>query len=209
MKYQKIFFLAFAFILSFSSTAVFGQEAGGVRGKIRTTRGDGIGSAVVTARQNGRDVKSITADADGKFALNGLAPGVYNIVFDKSGYSLGIKYNIEIEKNKIRDLGDRLILSSDKGTQVILNGGVFNQNDRSVAGARVVIEKISADGKIKKVGSGYTDISGDFSFRFPEGAAKYRVTAQAKSVKASKEIEVGSAGIYRLAISLNVEKEEN
>lgn len=209
MKYQKIFFLAVAIVLTFSSTAVFGQEAGGVRGRIRTPRGDGIGGAVVTARQNGKDVKSVTADSGGKFVLSGLNAGVYNIVFDKSGYASGIKYNVEIESNKTRNLGERLILTVDQGTQVIVKGSVFNQNDRSVVGARVEIERISGDGTAKKVGSGYTDISGDFSFRFEEGAAKYRVTARAKDVKATKEIEVGSAGIYRLAISLNVAAEDN
>ena len=199
----------FALIFAFSSVVVSAQETGGVKGRVRAAKGEGISGATVTARQDGKDVKSVKADGAGKFVLNNLEAGIYNIVFDKSGFAAGVKYNVEIKKNKTVDLGDRLVLNADQGTQVIVRGSVFDQNDRSVGGARVEIEKISSDGTVKKAGSGYTNISGEFTFRFAEGAAKYRVTASAKDSKASKEIQVDSAGIYRLAISLKVEKEEN
>ncbi|HXG83540.1 MAG TPA: carboxypeptidase-like regulatory domain-containing protein [Pyrinomonadaceae bacterium] len=206
MKYLRRSFLL-AVVLIFSSIAASAQETGGVKGKIRTTRGNPIDGAIVTARQKGEDVKSVKADADGKFVLSGLPSGFYNIVFDKSGYSAGVKYNVEIKKNSTRDLGDRLVLTTDQGTQTIIRGSVFNQSDRSVGGAKVEIERISGDGSTRKVGSGYTNVSGEFTFRFPEGAAKYRVTATVKDAKASKEVEVTSAAIYRLAITLKVEKE--
>ena len=197
----------FVFIFAISSFSAFAQETGGVKGKIRATNGGAIDGAGITARQEGADVKSTKADGDGKFVLNGLAPGIYNIVFDKSGYSSAIKHNIEIKRNKIVDLGERLILTVDQGTQVIVKGSIFNEEGRSVGGARVEIEKISSDGGTrKKVGSGYTNISGEFTFRFSEGATKYRITATAKDATASKEIEVTSAAIYRLAITLKAEK---
>ena len=221
MKYQKFSF-ALALIVAFFALPAFAQESGGVRGKIRTAKGDGIGGAVVSARQNGADVKSVKADADGKFVLGGLAPGVYNIVFDRSGYATGVKYNVEVESNKIRDLGARLVLTVDQGTQVIIKGAVFDEAGKSVAGVKVEIEKVSSNGSTKKLGSGYTssgndpgirggdgNARGEFTFRFSEGAAKYRVTAQAKDAKASKEIDVDSAGIYRLALSLEVKNEDN
>ncbi len=72
--------------------------------------------------------------------------------------------------------------------------------------ARVEIEKVLSDGSFKKVGSSYTNISGEFTFRFSEGASKYRVTAKAKDAASSKEVEVTSAAIYRLAITLKTEK---
>ncbi len=195
-----------ALIFTFSGVIAFAQETGGVKGKIRTTKGEGISGASVTAKRDGKDVKSVKADGEGRFVLNNLEAGIYNIVFDKTGYAAGVKYNVEIKKNKTGDLGDRLILTADQGTQVIVKGSVFNQNDRSIGGARVEIEKISSDGTIRKAGSGYTNVSGEFTFRFSEGAAKYRVTASAKDSKASREIDVDSAGIYRLAISLKVKE---
>ena len=54
-----------------------------------------------------------------------------------------------------------------------------------------------------------TNIYGEFSFRQPEGAATYRLTAKYKNHTASKDIEVDNAAIYRLAISLDVSRQEN
>ncbi len=91
MKFIKHSF-TFAFVFALSSLVAFAQETGGVKGKIRTMKGDGIAGASVAARLNGADVKSVKSDGDGRFVLDGLKPGVYNIVFDKSGYASGIKY---------------------------------------------------------------------------------------------------------------------
>lgn len=206
MKFFKYSFLL-ALIFAFSGLSAFAQETGGVKGKVRTTKGEGVAGANVIVRQNGADIKSAKSDADGRFVLDGLKPGIYNIVFDKSGFASGIKYNVEIKKNKTNDMGERLILVVDQGTQVIVKGSVFNQDGRSVGGAKVLVERVLSDGSTKKVGSGYTDISGEFTFRFPEGAEKYRVTASLKNATASKNLDVSSAAIYRLAISLNVAKE--
>ncbi len=48
----------------------------------------------------------------------------------------------------------------------------------------------------------------EFTFKFNEGNAKFRVTASAKGSSASKEIAVDNAAIYRTAITLNFNKEE-
>ena len=116
-------------------------------------------------------------------------------------------YNVEVKDDKVRDLGNRLILTIDQGTQVIIKGSVFDPNGRSVGGAKVEIERVMSDGSTKKAGSGYASYSGEFTFRFPEGANKFRITASAKGAKASEEVEVDSAAIYRLALTLNTEKE--
>lgn len=94
----KIVFLVALF--AFSSVLAFAQETGGVKGKVRTAKGDGIASATVTARQNGEDVKSAASDAKGNFVLENLKPGNYNIVFNKSGYSSGVLYNVEVKRKK-------------------------------------------------------------------------------------------------------------
>ncbi len=177
-----------------------------MKGKVRTTKGDGIAAATVTARQNGADIKSAASDAKGNFVLDNLKAGNYNIVFSKSGYSSGVLYNVEVKRKKISDLGERLVLSVDQGTQVIIRGSVFTADGRSVGGAKIEIERISSDGSSKKVGSSVSTYSGEFTFRFSEGAVKYRVTASSKDSTASKEVEVNSAAIYRLAITLNATK---
>ena len=199
----------FAFLLTFLSVAAFAQEMGGAKGKVRNAKGDGISGATITARLDGKDIKTVKTDAKGNFEMTGLKTGVYNFVIEKSGYGAGVKYNVEIKKKGTVNLGDNLVLMVDQGTLVLINGSVYNQDGRSITGAKIEIERISSDGSTKKVGNGYTNVSGEFTFRQPEGTAKIRVTASLKGVSNSKEIEVDSAGIYRLAITLNLPKEED
>jgi hypothetical protein len=189
-------------ILAFAS-AISAQSTGGFKGKVRTASGSGIASATVTARQNGADVKSAKADSKGNFVLDGLQMGRYNIVFDAPGYSSGVLYNVEIQKKKIADLGDRLILTRDQGEQIIVKGSVFFKEGHSVTGAKVEVEKVNSDGTTKKLGSTYTNVSGEFTFR-PTEASKIRITASYKGVSGTKEIDVSDPAIYRLAISLNL-----
>lgn len=197
------------FLLIFALSCVFAiaQDTGGVKGKVRTMKGDGIAGVTITARLEGADIKSVKSDEKGNFTLDGLKPGVYNIVFDKNGYNSGVKYNVEVKKDNVRDLGDRLILTTDLGTQVIVKGSVFDQNGRSIYGAKIEIQKVNGDGSTRKIGSGYTSESGEFTFKFSEGAAKFRVIASAKGASASKDVEVDNAAIYRTAITLNFSKE--
>lgn len=183
------------------------QSTGGVKGKVRTLRGDRIGDVTITARQSSKDVKSVKSDANGAFELSGLEPGTYDLVFDASGYTSAVKYNVQIKK-KISDLGDRLFLSVDKGTQVIVNGSVFFKEGTSVTGAKVDVEKVRSDGSTQKVASVYTNIYGEFTFRQPQGAAKYRMTVKYKDATASKDIEVETAAVYRIAISLDIARQD-
>lgn len=201
---RSVFSMAI-FLLLFCGFA-FAQDTGTLKGKVRTTKGDGIAGVTVSARQKGEDVKTVTSDNKGNFVIDGLKPGLYNLAFTKNGYSSGVLYNIEVKKKKEIDLGDRLVLGLDQGTLVLIKGSVFNQDGVSVFGAKIEVSKINGDGSIKKVGSGYSSEGGEFTFKFPQGAAKYRVTATVKGISASKEIEVESAAIYRLAITLKVEK---
>ncbi|MCU1289703.1 MAG: Cna protein B-type domain protein [Acidobacteria bacterium] len=200
---KHILFIA---IFVISSISVFAQT-GGLKGKIRTAKGDSISGVTVTARQKDKDVKTVKSDGKGNFTIEGLESGLYNLVFDGKGYSASILYNVEVKKNKMRDLPDRLILAVDQGTLVQVRGSVFNQDGRSVTGAEVTLEKINSDGSTRKIGGVYTNVSGEFTFRQPEGGAKLRLTAKLKDASTSKEIEVDSAGIYRLALTLNIEKQ--
>jgi hypothetical protein len=208
---MKIFkhFALFALLLAFSAVLVFAQSGtGGVKGKVRNAKGDGLPGATITARLNGKDIKSVNSDSKGGFELTGLEPGLYNFVFEKPGYGAGVKYSVEVKANNIRSLGDNLALMQDQGTLVLLNASVFNQDGRSVTGARIEVERIGADGATKKVATGFTNVSGEFTLRQPQGTAKYRITATLKGVSAAKEIAVDSAGRYSTAITLNLPKEE-
>ena len=199
-------------VFAFSAVFVSAQETGGVKGKVRAMNGRAIAETTVTARRDDQDIQSVKSDGKGNFEMRGLAPGVYNFVFEKPGFGTGIKYKVEIEGKKTVNLGDNLRLSVDVGTLVIVRGVVYDANGRSVPGASVEIAKKQSDGSYKKISqttSSYASddlpnalTPGEFGFRFPAGAAEYRVTASFKGVSASEEVTVTNAAIYRLAITL-------
>lgn len=189
-------------------TPALAQNTGGLKGKVRTRAGLGIAGASVAVRQKGEDLKSVMADSKGFFTISGLEPGFYNMVFDAKGYASGVLYNVEVKKKKVSDLGDRLMLSSDQGTQVIVKGSVFFKEGTSITGAKVELEKINGDGSTQKIGSTMTNISGEFTFRRPEGSAKFRVTAKFNGVTAMKDLDVAEAAIYRLALTLETSRSQ-
>lgn len=198
-------FICLTAIVLTMAVSAFAQ--GGVKGKVRSNRGAAIANATVTARQSGRDVKTVKTDAKGVFQLTGLQSGVYSLVFDADGFQSGLLQGVEV-KGGVRDLGDRLILFPDQGTQVIINGSVFYKEGTSLGGAKIDIEKINPDGTTKKLTSLYTNVSGEFTFRQPQGAAKFRITAKFKGAEGVKELEVDTAAIYRLAITLEISRTE-
>ncbi len=97
------------------ATHAFAQSTGGVKGRVRSFRGDTISGATVTARQNSKDVKTATSNAKGEFNLSGLDPGIYNFVFEAKGYASGLKTGVEIKAGRTQDLGDKLYLGIDRG----------------------------------------------------------------------------------------------
>lgn len=204
---RKFFLYTLLAMFCFVSSA-FAQ--GGIKGKVRNNKGGAISGATVTARLSGRDVKTVKSDAKGSFTMEGLDAGVYNVAFDADGYATGVKFGVEIKNGSVRDLGDRLILSVDQGNQLIVKGSVFYREGTSVAGAKVEIERVNDDGTTKNLGSAYTNLSGEFTFRPPIGTNKIRVTAKFRGVTGSKEIsEMVNAGIYRTAITLELSRGEN
>ena len=187
--------------------SVFAQ--GGIKGKVRNNKGNGIAGASVTARLNGKDVKTVTADSKGNFQMEGLKAGTYNVAVDADGYAMGVKYGVEIKNGSVRDLGDRLILAVDQGTVVIIKGSVFFKEGTSLTAAKIEFERINADGSTKNLGSTYSNYSGEFSFRPPTGVTKVRVTARYKGVEASKDItDIVNTGIYRTAITLDISRSD-
>ena len=199
--------IAGAMLAAYSVMAPEAFAQGGIKGKVRNNRGSGIPNASVTARLDGKEIKTVRADEKGEFVMTGLSSATYSVLFDASGYAPGVLYGVEV-KNNTRDLGSRLILMPDQGTQVIVRGSVFYREGTSVTGAKVELRQINADGSTKLIGSVYTNISGDFSFRRPDGVAKYRVTASFKGVSGSKDIEVDNPAIYRTAITLDLPRTE-
>jgi hypothetical protein len=199
---------SFAFLaLMLTTAAAVLAQAGGLKGKVRTNSGQGIAGAVVTITYGGKDVKSGRSDPSGIFLINGIEPGTYTLRVEARGYASGALFGVEI-KNKVKDLGDKLFLTVDQGSQVILRGSVFFKEGTSVTRAKVELERARSDGSFERVGSTETNVSGEFVFRQPPGAATYRVTAKYKGVTAVKEVSVDNPAVYRVAVSLDLSRED-
>lgn len=200
-----VFAAASSFILPPSSFA----QSGAIKGKVRSNKGDGIANASVTARQSGKDIKTVRSNAKGDFLLAGLSTGVYSLVFDADGFQSGLLQGVEVKSGDTRSLGDRLVLMPDQGNQVIINGSVFYKEGTSLGGAKIEIERLNPDGTTKKLTTLYTNIQGEFIYKQPQGlSTKLRITAKFKGSEGVKEIEVDTAAIYRLAITLDISRTE-
>jgi len=186
-----------------SSVLVFSQTTQtGAKGKVTGPRGESLAGVTVTARRDGRDIASGKTDKKGIFVLKLKDGGKYNFVFEKAGYSGGVKYDVEIILGETRDLGDRLILEMDNGALVLIRGSVFTAEGRSVSNAEVDMYLVSSDGGQKKLGSASTNYTGEFSFRRPSGEAKLNFVVSSEGRVGEKSLDVSSPGIYRLAISV-------
>lgn len=200
---QTVLILLTVFLTGITAVA---QTTGGIKGKVRGAEGETLSGTTVTARQDGKDVKTVKANRRGDFVLDGLKPGTYNFVFELSGYTPGIRYDVPVEAGAARELGDRLILSKDESNIVFLRGSVFDRNGRSVQGARIEVHKISSDGKRRLVASSFSNYSGEFAVRQTDSDALYSVTATFSGKSSAKEIRVDSPGIHRVSITLDLER---
>ncbi|MFN2455112.1 MAG: carboxypeptidase-like regulatory domain-containing protein [Pyrinomonadaceae bacterium] len=179
------------------------QQTGSVKGKVRVESGAGAAGVAVIARQKEQEIARAETDRKGNFTLNGLAPGVYELMFRRTGLSVGSIENIEVQAGKTRTLNDRLVLTVDAGSIAYVRGSVFDGQGRSVPGVRVELARLAADGMAKRVDERPTGESGEFVFRLPPDKARYRVTVKAKgAAPAMKDVEVEGAAIYRIALSL-------
>jgi len=205
MRIWKTIILVVGVGLCVATAAAQDKSKGGIKGKIKVETGSPSG-VLVLVRQGDREVAHTTSDRNGSFSIQNLTPGVYGLTFRKTGLSVGTKENFEVKAGQSRSL-DQIFLPVDEGSITFLRGSVFDQVGRSVPNARVELARILDDGSLKKLDSRVTNQTGQFVFRLTPEPAKYRVTAKADGMQAgSKDVDVDSAAVYRLAISLNPNK---
>jgi len=201
MKFAK--FVALFLVLGASGVAGLAQDkkTGGIKGKVRVEKGSAAGVTVIL-RQGDREVRQVETDRKGEFTIARVPAGTYGLTFRKAGLAVGSIENVEVIAGKIRSLGDHLFLAIDEGSIAFIRGSVFNEGGRSVPGVRVELSKITSDTSVDKLDSRITGETGEFVFRVPPEAAKYRVTLKAdKAEPVSKDVEVDTALVYRVALT--------
>lgn len=177
------------------------QTTGGVKGRVKVAEGSAAGVAV-RVLSGEQEVASATTDGKGSFEVRGLAPGTYSVTLRKPGLQVGRMNEVEVRAGKTKSLKD-LYLPIDEGSIAFLRGSVFDPNGRSVAGARVEVARVNADGTVKRLDDRLTTEYGTFVFRLSPEPARYRVTVKAKGMEeATSDVEIDSAAIFRVALTL-------
>jgi hypothetical protein len=202
IKFRTISTLFLMSLFALGVAAQKNKTTGSIKGKVKAESGSAEGVRV-TAQQGEREAASVATDRKGQFEIAGLAPGRYNITFRKPGLSVAEIKDFEVVAGKARSLGGDLVLPVDEGALVFIKGSVFNEEGFSLRGAQIELARIGSDGTTKKIDGRVTTRSGDFAFRLPPQAARYRVTAKMDGMAvASKDVEVDGAAVYRVALSL-------
>jgi Carboxypeptidase regulatory-like domain len=192
-----------AVLLLTISVACMAQDktTGAIKGKVRVEQGTPGGVAVILL-QGEQEVSRAATDKRGEFTIPHVVPGVYIVKFRKPGLTVGSIDGLEVKAGKTRSLHD-LVLGIDEGSIAFLRGSVFTESGRSVAGVRVELVKVVDENSVQKMDARVTGETGEFVFRLSPETAKYRVTVKADGAQpASKDIDVDSAAIYRVALTL-------
>ena len=172
-----------------------------IKGKVRVEQGSPSGVAVILL-QGDTEVMRAATDKRGDFVVAHIAPGVYSVTFRKPGLAVGSIPNLDLKAGQTRSLHD-LVLGVDDGSIAFLRGSVFTESGRSVAGVRVELARIVSENSVQRIDARVTGETGEFVFRLSPETAKYRVTVKADGAQpASKDVEVDSAAVYRVALTL-------
>ena len=184
--------------------AVFcpGQDrTGAIKGKVRVEKGSPAGAAVIL-RQGDQEVTRTTTDKKGDFLISRITPGIYSLTVRKPGLAVASLENLEVKAGKTRSLADRLILSIDEGSIAFIRGSVFTEGGRSVPGVRVEISRVIDEQSTERLDARVTGETGEFVFRLPPDAGKYRLTLKAGNAQPeSKDVAIDGPAVYRTALT--------
>ena len=190
-------------LLVLFSVACLAQDktTAAIKGKVRVEQGPPSGVAVILL-QDDREVTRGATDKKGEFVIRHVTPGLYSVTFRKPGLAVGSIPNLDLKAGQTRTLHD-LVLGIDEGSIAFLRGSVFTESGRSVPGVRVELARIVDENSVQKIDARVTGETGEFVFRLSPETAKYRVTVRAEGAQpASKDVEVDSPAVYRVALTL-------
>ena len=195
---------AFLAVILVASVAGLAQDksTGGIKGKVRVKDEGSAANVAVTVRQNEREVAQTVTDSKGEFQIKGLAPGFYGLTFRKAGLSVGALEDIQVRAGKIKDLPDRLVLTTNDASVAKLWSSVFDEGGFSLRGVRVELSRLDG-GTPKKIDGRLTNESGQAVFRLSPERAMYRVTVKRDGAESqSKDVEIDGAMSYRVAFTI-------
>lgn len=198
---RSIFIIALVAVMAIAASAQEkDKNTGAIKGKVRVERGSPGGVAVIL-RRGDEEVRRVETGSKGDFTMSRIMPGIYGLTLRKPGLAVASIEKLEVKAGNTRSLKD-LVLSVDEGSITFLRGSVFTENGRSVPGVRVELYRIISDTSVEKLDSRVTGETGEFVFRVPPDAAKYRLSIKADEAETSiKDVEVVDALVYRVALT--------
>lgn len=201
MTPRKITFAAALLLLLSVAGLAQDKTTAVVKGKVRVEQGSPSGVAVILF-QGDQEITRAATDKKGEFTIARVNPGLYTVTFRKPGLAVGSIPNLDLKAGQKRVLHD-LVLGIDDGSIAFLRGSVFTESGRSVAGVRVELFRIVSENSVQKMDARVTGETGEFVFRLSPETARYRVTVKAEGAEpVSKDVEVDSAAVYRVALTL-------
>jgi len=206
--------LVVAFLLALVTLCAAGeQKTGTLKGKIVDEKGKAIaGCTVKLTNTRDRSVKEVETDSSGNFSIE-LPPDEYLVSFEHEGFQeASLQALQQVEEGKESHV--KTITLPKATHSSLVRGSVFNLNGQTLAGVKVTITRIPTDeeekaGKhVKNHTKDYiTNAHGEFAFRLPAEAARYRVTAAARGFKSdAKVVDVNGSEAVPVALTLLPQK---
>ena len=201
MTFRKTIFAATLLLLLSVACLAQDKTTAVVKGKVRVEQGSPSGVAVILF-QGEQEITRSATDKKGEFTIAHVNPGSYTVTFRKPGLAVGSIPNLDLKAGQKRVLHD-LVLGIDDGSIAFLRGSVFTESGRSVPGVRVELARIVSENSVQKMDARVTGETGEFVFRLSPETARYRITVKAEGAEpVSKDVEVDSAAVYRVALTL-------
>jgi carboxypeptidase family protein len=201
MTVMKSIVLSIFLLAAMSLTcAAQDKSTAAIKGKISVERGSPAGVGVLLL-QGEQEIAHTATDKKGSFTLSRIVPGTYSVKFRKPGLAVGTIDDVLLKAGQTRTFKD-LMLKIDEGSITFIRGSVFSEDGHSVPGVRVDLARIVNENSVQKMDSRITGETGEFVFRLPPDAGKYRLVLKADGVEpSSKDVEVEMAAIYRVALT--------
>ena len=151
--------------------------------------------------QGDREVAQTATEKRGDFVLSHIAPGTYSVKFRKAGLAVGTIDDVLLKAGQTRTFKD-LTLKIDEGSITFIRGSVFSEDGHSVPNVRVDLVRVVNENSVQKMDYRITGETGEFVFRLPPDAGKYRLSLKADDAEpSSKDVEVEMAAVYRVALT--------
>lgn len=188
------------------AAAAHAQGGGAIQGRVKERDGKALGGvsvriARVVDAKSRQDAGETKTGSQGEFSFTNLPAGDYALTFEQTGFRTFVTRQFEIKAGETYKVPRPVELSRERESHSLVRGAVLTSDGFSLAGVRVVIERL--DGKGFKKTEKVSAEGGEFAFRVPSQTGKYRVTATARGfAPLSVEVEVGADEIRTISLPL-------